>query len=287
MASGQLGQGPNGHTLVLPTPFAPIPLNPEDDDTNDDEKSDDELSILHLPHWIYARSDLGTGPKDLRVRGGRVIPQRFVVADQDAPPESLFRIGIRFNPTPPVRRFLNLEDSRQVLVFAYGACLDSGTRKARAGCAIVYRDSTISPQVSGYARFRMEKEGPTGEKHPPTGDRADLRAAIAALRFRCWVEEGFASLVLAIPSDYVVDGITNKVRTWKVNGWKTNTRAPVRNRDLWLCLLGEIERWHEQDLEVYFWRIKREWNLHADRKARKAADDTPRDKYMDICGLFV
>ena len=34
-------------------------------------------------------------------------------------------------------------------------------------------------------------------------------------------------------SKYVMDGITEYIKKWKVNGWKTASKKPVKNSDLW------------------------------------------------------
>jgi ribonuclease HI len=46
----------------------------------------------------------------------------------------------------------------------------------------------------------------------------------------------------------VRNGITDWIRTWVRNGWKTSARKPVKNRDLWEALY-ELDRevqpeWH-------------------------------------------
>jgi ribonuclease HI len=62
-----------------------------------------------------------------------------------------------------------------------------------------------------------------------TNNRMELQAAIAALsalKEPCAVE-------FYTDSEYVKNGITKWVRNWKQNGWKTKTKQPVKNADLW------------------------------------------------------
>lgn len=94
---------------------------------------------------------------------------------------------------------------------------------------------------------------------------------IAALRFRHWPGEGFTSVVIATDSEYVVEGATQWVRSWVYWDWTTVQGHPVKNRDLWEMLLGEIEWWDAEGFCVRFWRIPREWNRSADGAARTAA----------------
>lgn len=50
--------------------------------------------------------------------------------------------------------------------------------------------------------------------------------ALEALKQPCAVE-------LFTDSEYLRNGITSWIRGWKVRGWKTAARQPVKNDDLW------------------------------------------------------
>ncbi len=107
-------------------------------------------------------------------------------------------------------------------------------------------DESQSCIVSG----RLENKGPFGDDSVATSNRAELRAAIAALRLYNWRSAGFGSLVIATDSAYVVDGATDWVRDWVHNGWKKRSGGKVKNRDLWDLLLGEVERCKDCGLGV-------------------------------------
>jgi ribonuclease HI len=77
-----------------------------------------------------------------------------------------------------------------------------------------------------------------------TNNRMELTAAIqalAALNRPCLVH-------LHTDSQYVRNGITEWLPQWKLRGWKTADRKPVKNADLWLQLEAQIGRhlvhWH-------------------------------------------
>ena len=123
--------------------------------------------------------------------------------------------------------------------------------------------------------------------YQPTSNRAELRAVIAALRFRAWDVEGFRSIVIATDSEYVVEGATRWVRTWLKNGWTTRTGALVKNKDLWHALLGEAEKWSERDVKITFWWIPRDQNIEADHWARHGANMEQMHQYGDIQGIGV
>jgi ribonuclease HI len=50
--------------------------------------------------------------------------------------------------------------------------------------------------------------------------------ALSALRRPC-------DVVLYIDSQYVLKGITEWIHGWKAKGWKTATKEPVKNVELW------------------------------------------------------
>jgi ribonuclease HI len=74
----------------------------------------------------------------------------------------------------------------------------------------------------------VEKELYGGEQDT-TNNRMELTAAIQALTAltrSCHVN-------LYTDSQYVRLGITEWLENWKLKGWKTAGRKPVKNRDLW------------------------------------------------------
>ena len=77
-----------------------------------------------------------------------------------------------------------------------------------------------------------------------TNNRMEMQAAIAALtalKEPCQVQ-------FHTDSNYLRDGITKWLRGWKRNGWKTATRQPVKNEDLWRQLDAAVSahtvKWH-------------------------------------------
>ena len=62
-----------------------------------------------------------------------------------------------------------------------------------------------------------------------TNNRFELTAvieALSALKEPCEV-------ILHTDSQYVMKGITEWIRGWKAKGWKTASKEPVKNVDLW------------------------------------------------------
>ena len=73
-----------------------------------------------------------------------------------------------------------------------------------------------------------EKELFGGEAHT-TNNRMELTAIIqglAALKRPC-------AVVIYTDSQYVKNGMEQWIHGWKKNGWKTASKPPVQNEDLW------------------------------------------------------
>lgn len=174
-------------------------------------------------------------------------------------------------------------DEGTVLIHTDGACLNNGQENAQAGWAFYHGSySSIKCVTSG----RLEKKGPFGDRSPQTSNRAELRAVIAALRYKDWTIDGFHTIVIATDSEYTAEGSTNWIRNWLTNGWTRNGGPDVMNKDLWEALLGEVERCKDRGLAVQLWKIPRSLNADADKAAKDAASDgNADDNWTDVRAL--
>ena len=68
-----------------------------------------------------------------------------------------------------------------------------------------------------------------GGQNDTTNNQMELTAVIKALDFFSESTE----IEIFTDSKYVMDGITDYIKKWKVNGWKTASKKPVKNTDLW------------------------------------------------------
>lgn len=77
-----------------------------------------------------------------------------------------------------------------------------------------------------------------------TNNRMELTAAIEALKLL----NQPCKVALTTDSQYVRKGITEWLKGWKRNGWKTSTKKPVKNAELWQQLDEQTQRheieWH-------------------------------------------
>lgn len=77
-----------------------------------------------------------------------------------------------------------------------------------------------------------------GGEPTTTNNRMELTAVIeglAALKRPC-------SVLLHVDSTYVMQGMQRWIHGWKRNGWRTASKQPVKNADLWQRLDAEVAR---------------------------------------------
>ncbi len=80
-----------------------------------------------------------------------------------------------------------------------------------------------------YGAFEKELFGGTPDT---TNNRMELTAVIRGLEALTRTSK----VCVYTDSTYVQQGITKWIHGWKRNGWKTASKAPVKNADLWKAL---------------------------------------------------
>jgi ribonuclease HI len=101
----------------------------------------------------------------------------------------------------------------------------------------IYTDGACrgNPGPGGWAALLIagkQRKEVSGAEAQTTNNRMELKAAIgglAALKRRCTVQ-------LYTDSKYVLQGFTEWLPQWKARGWRTASREPVKNQDLWVEL---------------------------------------------------
>ncbi len=104
---------------------------------------------------------------------------------------------------------------------------------------IIYTDGGChgNPGPGGWACV-ISAEGQTkqlsGGEKLTTNNRMELTAAINALS-AIYNTQRLRSqqIIVNIDSQYVKNGITSWIFSWKKNGWKTSAKKPVLNKELW------------------------------------------------------
>jgi Ribonuclease HI len=116
-----------------------------------------------------------------------------------------------------------VDNRPEVLVYADGAC--SGN-PGPGGWGAVLADE----------KRGLEKRM-SGAEPNTTNNRMELTAVIEALR----VLKVPCSVVVTTDSRYVVDAFQKGwLKNWLKNGWKTASRQPVKNEDLWRDLMDAM-----------------------------------------------
>ena len=99
-----------------------------------------------------------------------------------------------------------------------------------------------------------------GYSQNTTNNIMELTAVIKAMKSL----KRSCQIIITTDSNYVKDGITEWIHQWKKKDWKTSSKKPVKNKDLW----------HELDLETQSHNIK--WELvkgHSGHPENERADE--------------
>lgn len=101
----------------------------------------------------------------------------------------------------------------------------------------IYTDGACSgnPGPGGWGvlmRYNGHEKEMCGGEDETTNNRMEMMAVIEALK----ALKKRSNVKLYTDSKYVMQGITEWMDGWKAKGWKTASKKPVKNKDLWLVL---------------------------------------------------
>lgn len=118
--------------------------------------------------------------------------------------------------------------TKQVSIYTDGSCLGN---PGPGGYGAILRYGSHEKELA--AGFRLT-----------TNNRMELMATVVALN----TLKKSCEIDLYTDSEYVRQGITKWIDGWKKKGWRTASRQPVKNKDLWQQLDTAIQRhtirWH-------------------------------------------
>lgn len=138
---------------------------------------------------------------------------------------------------------------KKIIIYTDGAC-SKNPGPGGWGAVLIYKD--IVKELSGAVS-------------DTTNNQMELMAAIMAfkaLKEPCEVE-------IFTDSNYVKDGITKWLHSWKKNNWKTSNNKPVKNIELWQQL-EEVIKDHNISWQWVKGHAGDHWNEVADSLARNA-----------------
>ena len=129
----------------------------------------------------------------------------------------------------------------------------------------IYTDGSClkNPGNGGWAAIictKDEMKKISGSEKDTTNNRMELLATINALK-----EVNSEDLIeIYTDSKYVKNGITVWIKKWKLNNWKSSSRKPVKNKDLWV----------ELDVSCLKYKITWKWvKAHAGNKFNNLVDE--------------
>ena len=108
-----------------------------------------------------------------------------------------------------------------IVVYTDGGCHGN---PGPGGWGIVVIADGVAKQLSGGEKFT-------------TNNKMELTVAIAALSvIKNTPSFAGRKVVVNIDSQYVKNGITTWIHSWKKKGWITADKKPVKNQELWIQL---------------------------------------------------
>ena len=138
---------------------------------------------------------------------------------------------------------------------------------------VIYTDGACkgNPGPGGWGAlliYKGVKRELWGGEPDTTNNRMELMAAIRALaelKRPCKVR-------LVTDSQYVMQGINDWMPNWKKRGWKTASKEPVKNADLWQKLDEEVNR-HQVSWQWVRGHTGHPGNERADQLANRGVDE--------------
>jgi len=116
----------------------------------------------------------------------------------------------------------------------------------------IYTDGACSgnPGPGGWGAILMyqdQKKELSGFEPDTTNNRMELTAVIEAIR----ALKSPCALSIHTDSAYVCNAFRNGwLKNWSSNGWKTASKRPVENQDLWVALLACLESHSAEFIKV-------------------------------------
>jgi ribonuclease HI len=139
---------------------------------------------------------------------------------------------------------------------------------------LIYTDGGCrgNPGIGGWGvwlRYKKLDKKLKGSEQNTTNNRMELTAAIKALEA---IKSSNIPIDLFTDSKYVISGINDWVKGWKIKGWKTANKKSVKNVDLWQ-ILDKLNQQHQVNWRWVKGHSGDEGNDMADALANEAMDN--------------
>ena len=131
----------------------------------------------------------------------------------------------------------------------------------------IYTDGACSgnPGKGGWAAIILDdlnQSSISGGENNTTNNRMELMAPIMALK----KIKKRSEITIFTDSKYVKNGITDWIKKWKQNNWKSSNRKPVKNKDLWIKLDNSCQK-HKITWKWVKAHANNKYNNHVDELA--------------------
>lgn len=151
--------------------------------------------------------------------------------------------------------------------------------KLGAGCLVtgkieIYTDGACSgnPGPGGWGallRWNGHEKEISGGEDDTTNNRMEMMAVIQSLETLKKPSE----VDLYTDSKYVMQGVTEWLEGWKARGWKSASKKPVKNQDLW----QEIDSLIQKHKVTFHWIKGHAGHPENERADKLATSAIPRD----------
>ncbi|SVD80867.1 uncharacterized protein METZ01_LOCUS433721 [marine metagenome] len=143
-----------------------------------------------------------------------------------------------------------------VQIFTDGACKGN---PGVGGWGVLIKSSNYINELKGYEQLT-------------TNNRMELIAVIEGIKS---IEKN-ANIEITTDSKYVKNGINLWIDNWKKNDWKTSSKKPVKNKELWLDL----------DKLVQNYNIEWKWvKGHSGHPGNERADQLANAAILDFFSI--
>ena len=136
---------------------------------------------------------------------------------------------------------------------------------------IIYTDGACSgnPGPGGWGAVifdeKKKQSNISGKESMTTNNRMELLAPIMAIKR---IKEK-SEITVYTDSTYLKNGITDWIKKWEKNGWKSSSNQPIKNKDLWLEL-NKLCSGHKVSWNWVEGHSNNEFNNLADKLATEA-----------------
>lgn len=145
---------------------------------------------------------------------------------------------------------------QKVVIYTDGACSGNQSENNFGGWGVVVKHDSRTTEFFGGAINT-------------TNNKMELQATIEGLKVLINTN---VEVEMYLDSNYVLQGITSWITNWKKNGWKTASKKPVENKELWI----ELDELKSKFSNIEFIKVKGhagvELNELADQLANKGVD---------------